>query len=144
MVTLETIKFANATLPAVLPQGYVAVFLGATSGIGEATLKQLALATREKFPRIYIIGRNRQAATSLLAELRQSNISATFEFIERDVSLIREVNEAMREVTIREIKVDLLFMSVGFISFVGRQGEEAGQLLEALIATMLTIVSRDK
>lgn len=56
-------------------------------------------------------------------ELKQINASATFEFLEYDVSLLRDVDRAVRDVVQRERKVDLLFMSVGFISFEGRKGK---------------------
>lgn len=125
MVAINTIKKSNTTaLPQALPQNLTAVFLGATSGIGRSTIKQLAIATDNKSPTIYIVGRSISAAAPLVAELRQSNPSATIEFIERDVSLVKEVDAAMQEVAKRETKVDLLFMSVGFMSFEGRKGND--------------------
>ena len=124
MVAIKTIKTSNSTtLPKSLPQNLTAVFLGATSGIGRSTVKQLAIATDGKSPTIYIVGRSAPAATSLIAELRQSNPSATVEFIERDVSLVKEADAAMQEISKRETKVDILFMSVGFMSFEGRKGK---------------------
>jgi short-subunit dehydrogenase len=126
MVAINTIKKSNTTtLPQTLPQNLTAVFLGATSGIGRSTIKQLAIATDNNSPTIYIVGRSVSAATPLIAELRQSNPSAKIEFIERDVSLVKEVDAAMQEVAKRETKVDLLFMSVGFMSFEGRKGNRS-------------------
>lgn len=123
MVAISIIKESNKhALPAVLPSGLTAVFLGATSGIGLASLKQFVIATDNKSPRVYVVGRSAKAATQLLAELRQSNPSATIEFIERDVSLIREVEPAVEQIKQRESKVDYLFISVGFVSFQGRIG----------------------
>ena len=124
MVAIKAIKTSNSTtLPNSLPQNLTAVFLGATSGIGRSTVKQLAIATDVKSPTIYIVGRSASAATSLIAELRQSNPSANVEFIERDVSLVKEADAAMQEISKRETKVDILFMSVGFMSFEGRKGK---------------------
>ncbi|KAM0269023.1 hypothetical protein ACHAPA_004632 [Fusarium lateritium] len=134
MVAISTIKKSNTTsLPQTLPQNLTAVFLGATSGIGRSTIKQLAIATDNKSPTIYIVGRSTSAATPLIAELRQSNSSATIEFIERDVSLVKEVDAAMQEIVKRETKVDLLFMSVGFMSFEGRK--ETKEKLEPSLTT---------
>lgn len=123
MVALSIIKQSNAqALPAALPSGLVAVFIGATSGIGKATLEQFIVATRDKSPRVYITGRSTAAAVPLLAELRQSNPSASLEFIEQDVSLVRNVDAAVSQIKQNETKVDLLFITVGFISFQGRIG----------------------
>lgn len=124
MVALSIIKESNAkVLPGALSSGLVAVFIGATSGIGKATLEQFIVATRDKSPRVYITGRSTSAAVPLLAELRQSNPSASLEFIEQDVSLIRNVDAAVDQIKQNETKVDLLFVTVGFISFQGRIGK---------------------
>ncbi|KAI1068826.1 hypothetical protein LB507_006304 [Fusarium sp. FIESC RH6] len=134
MVAIKTIKTSNSTtLPKSLPQNLTAVFLGATSGIGRSTVKQLAIATDGKSPTIYIVGRSASAATSLIAELRQSNPSAAVEFIERDVSLVKEADAAMQEISKLETKVDILFMSVGFMSFEGRK--ETREKLEPSLTT---------
>ncbi|KAF7555936.1 hypothetical protein G7Z17_g1814 [Cylindrodendrum hubeiense] len=121
MVAISIIKDSNTkVLPSALPSGLVAVFLGGTSGIGQATLKQFVVATKDKSPRVYIVGRSSKAAYPLLAELRQSNPSASIEFIEQDVSLVRSVDAAVSQIRQHESKVDLLFMSVGFVTFQGR------------------------
>ncbi|KAF5541719.1 dehydrogenase reductase sdr family member 12 [Fusarium mexicanum] len=134
MVAISTIKKSNqSALPQSLPQNLTAVFLGATSGIGRSTIKQLAIATDNKSPTIYIVGRSTSAATPLIAELRQSNPSATIEFIERDVSLVKEADAAMKEIAQRETKIDILFMSVGFMSFEGRK--ETKEKLEPSLTT---------
>ncbi|KAF5649898.1 Dehydrogenase reductase SDR family member 12 [Fusarium sp. NRRL 25303] len=131
MVAINTIKKSNqSALPLALPQNLKAVFLGATSGIGRSTIKQLAIATDNKSPTIYIVGRSTSAATPLIAELRQSNPSAKIEFIERDVSLVKEADAAMKEIAKQETKIDILFMSVGFMSF-----EETKEKLEPSLTT---------
>ncbi|CAF3591031.1 unnamed protein product [Fusarium graminearum] len=134
MVAIKTIKASNSTaLPQTLPDNLTAVFLGATSGIGRSTVKQLAIATDRKSPTIYLVGRSASATTALIAELRQGNPSATIEFIERDVSLVKEADAAMQEISKREEKVDILFMSVGFMSFEGRK--ETNEKLEPSFTT---------
>lgn len=122
MVSLAAVKAGNAALLSTLPTGFTGVFLGATSGIGLHALKQLAIITAEKAPHIYIIGRSAVNAAPLLDELRQSNVSAKFIFIEKDISLVRSVDDVVAEIRRHEEKVDLLFMSPGFISFHGRKG----------------------
>lgn len=130
MVAISVIKESNANvLPSALPSGLTAVFLGATSGIGKETLKQFVVAAKDKSPRIYILGRSFKAAEAQLAELRQSNPSATIEFLEQDVSLVRNVDAFVSQIKQHETKVDLLYISVGFISFQGRKGtpQQAGK-----------------
>lgn len=122
MTSREAVQTANSRLPATLPVGLTAVFLGATSGIGASTLKQLVVATKDKSPRIYVVGRSAAAAIPIVAELRQINTSAQINFIERDVSLVRNVDLVVDEVQKTEDKLDLLFMSVGYMSFEGRKG----------------------
>ncbi|KAI9151392.1 NmrA-like family domain-containing oxidoreductase notO [Paramyrothecium foliicola] len=121
MVAISTIKSSNETvLPSSIPQGLVAFFIGATSGIGQSALKQLADAAKGKSPRLYIVGRSESAAAPLLDHLRRNDDSATVQFIERDVSLLREVDAAADFLKQHERKLDLLFISAGFISFQGR------------------------
>ncbi|KAJ9503061.1 hypothetical protein LTR99_007065 [Exophiala xenobiotica] len=132
MVTLQTIRKSNARI-AELPEGLVALFLGATSGIGQSTLLQFAQhAVR---PHIYIVARRTSApaTTGLLQKLQATNPDATYTIIEKDVSLIRESDDVVEFVQARETKLDLLFESVGFISFTGRQ-----ETIEGLEPSMTT------
>ncbi|KAF4451249.1 Dehydrogenase/reductase SDR family member 12 [Fusarium austroafricanum] len=134
MVAISTIKGSNSTvLPKSLPENLTAVFLGATSGIGRSTTRQFNIATDNKSPTIYIVGRSHSAAVPLIAELREANPSASIQFIERDVSLVKETDAAMKEIANKETKVDLLFMSVGFMSFEGRK--ETKEKLEPSLTT---------
>ncbi|VUC33687.1 unnamed protein product [Clonostachys rosea] len=127
MILLSIVKQSNKTaLPAPLRNGIVAVFLGATSGIGQSALKQFVAAAKDKNSRIYIVGRSTKAASPLLDELRHTDSSASIGFIERDVSLLREVDLATDFIKQRVKKVDLLFLSVGFISFEGRKETSEG------------------
>lgn len=123
MVSYKTIQPSLSTLPSVLPSDLKAVFVGATSGIGRSVLLQFARATASKSPTIYIVGRNAQTSAPLVAEVSSTNPSAKVEFIEKDVSLIQGVDEAVIEIKKSGLdKIDYLIMSVGFISFNGRQG----------------------
>jgi NADP-dependent 3-hydroxy acid dehydrogenase YdfG len=100
--------------------GLVAIFVGATSGVGMGTLKQFAKYATA--PKVYVIGRSKTGATPLLNDLKALNPEATFEFIETEISLIKNVDLACDEIKSKEKKVDILFMSPGYLSFDGRQG----------------------
>ncbi|OTA95223.1 hypothetical protein M434DRAFT_29090 [Hypoxylon sp. CO27-5] len=60
MVSLEAIRNSNSPIAAELPVGLVAAFVGATSGIGEASLEQFVKYARK--PRVYFIGESNKAA----------------------------------------------------------------------------------
>jgi NADP-dependent 3-hydroxy acid dehydrogenase YdfG len=62
MVSLSDIQSSNSRIASTLPRGLVAVFVGATSGIGETTLKQFAKHAHQ--PRVYFIGRSQEAGDS--------------------------------------------------------------------------------
>lgn len=100
--------------------GLVAVFVGATSGIGMGTLKQFAKYAQA--PKVYILGRSKKAAVSLLSEIQSSNPEGKFEFIETEISLMKNVDLACDQIKANEEKVDILFMSPGYLSFDGRKG----------------------
>ncbi|RDW70263.1 hypothetical protein BP5796_08660 [Coleophoma crateriformis] len=120
MVSITNVRTSNATLKNG-PSGLVAVFVGATSGIGLGTLKAFAKSTQE--PTAYVVGRSKKAAAALLDELQKSNPQAKFHFIESEISLIKNVDAVCEEVKSKESKVDILFMSPGYLSFDGRTGE---------------------
>jgi NAD(P)-dependent dehydrogenase (short-subunit alcohol dehydrogenase family) len=120
MVVLEAVRASNRSLRTAVP-GITALFVGGTSGIGQSTLRQLAL-TADK-PNAYIVGRSESNASPFLAELRQINPEGKFNFIEADVSLIRNVDKACEEIKQKETKLNLLFMTAGGISLSGRNGK---------------------
>ncbi|KAH6884864.1 hypothetical protein B0T10DRAFT_539774 [Thelonectria olida] len=126
MVSISTVKAANAQLPTILPNNLVAVFIGATSGIGLSALQQFVIATDSKQPRVYIVGRSASAAAPVIADLRQSNSSAEISFIEQDISLVGNVDKVVDEVKRHEEKLDFLFVSPGFIPFDGRRETSEG------------------
>ena len=130
MVAIQVIRKANGR-SAELPERLVALFLGATSGIGRSALIQFA--TYAVRPRIYIVARRASATTGLLEELREKNRGGTYTVIEKDVSLICETSDVVDFVKTRETKLDLLFASVGFISFSGRH--ETAEGLEPSMTT---------
>lgn len=105
----------------------VAVFVGATSGIGMGTLKQYAKYAQGG--KAYIVGRSKVAAQPLLDELKVSNPTGNFEFIESEISLIKNVDIVCEAIKAKEKKVDILFMSPGFLAAGGRIGSSLQDLL---------------
>lgn len=71
MVSLQAIRESNSRIATGLPAGLVAVFVGATSGIGETTLKQLVKRARQ--PRIYFLGRRESEGNRIQVELKELN-----------------------------------------------------------------------
>lgn len=119
MTPLTGVRASNKQLTAAtVPQ--VAVFVGATAGIGKAALTEL-ISTG--FPvKAYIIGRDEAAFEPALSELRASYSSATLVFLQGELSLLAEAKRLTNIILRREGYIDLLFLSAGFLPFLGRQG----------------------
>lgn len=120
MVKIQDIRRSNSKFKATGERGLIAVFVGATSGIGLGTLKQFA--KHATAPKVYIFGRSKKAASSLLEELQSLNPDGTFIFMETEVSLIKNVDIACAEIKSRERKIDVLFLSPGYLTLEGRNG----------------------
>jgi NAD(P)-dependent dehydrogenase (short-subunit alcohol dehydrogenase family) len=110
MVALPTVRTSNALLSTKVP-GLVAVFVGATSGIGECSLKAFAKHTRK--PRTYFIGRSQEAGDRIRAECQAINPQGEFIFMKVDTSLIRNVDKACAEIKAKENTINILFLSTG-------------------------------
>jgi NAD(P)-dependent dehydrogenase (short-subunit alcohol dehydrogenase family) len=120
MVLLADVRTSNSALREGRP--IVAVFAGATSGIGESTLKALAFNANQ--PRVYIIGRNEARAAALVKECHKLCPEGVFNFLKSDLSLLTNVDELCEKIKQREKggRLDLLFMSQGYITLEGRKG----------------------
>jgi short-subunit dehydrogenase len=110
MVNLPDIRSSNEQIVAALP-GLVAVFVGATSGIGEATLIEFARHARQ--PLVYFVGRSQEAGDRIQAECRRLNPAGIFNFIRADLSLIRNVDQVCDDIQNKEKTINLLFLSCG-------------------------------
>jgi NADP-dependent 3-hydroxy acid dehydrogenase YdfG len=64
MVEKDKIRSSNQKLTTTLPSGLVAVFVGATNGIGEYTIKAFVKYTVK--PRVYLVGRSKEAAERIV------------------------------------------------------------------------------
>ncbi|KAI3332430.1 NAD(P)-binding protein [Xylariaceae sp. AK1471] len=130
MVLLSSVRLSNSLISSTLPTGLVALFIGATSGIGEATLKKFArYATR---PRAYFIGRSQEAADRIVAECKAFNPGGQYIFRKADVSLIRVVDEVCEEIKAKEQDINILFLSSGVPSMDRSKTPEDIHLLAAL------------
>ncbi|KAF8207765.1 hypothetical protein K438DRAFT_2074769 [Mycena galopus ATCC 62051] len=125
MVALQMVLQSNANIPQ-LRSGLVALFVGATSGIGESTLQQLA--RHAPAPRIYSVVRPQTVAAheAVLASLRESNPTATLTIITAEISLVSEIDKIVAAVTQKETKLDILVWSAGGMAFDGRVDTREG------------------
>jgi NAD(P)-dependent dehydrogenase (short-subunit alcohol dehydrogenase family) len=123
MVALTEVRASNASLKS-LPANLVAIFVGGTSGIGLYTARELVRNTTS--PHVYLIGRNQTEATKIIEELKAINSSSQVSFIQKDVSLLKNVDEACSEIQAKEKHVNLLFMTCGYFTFTGRDETTEG------------------
>ncbi|XP_014557488.1 hypothetical protein COCVIDRAFT_36969 [Bipolaris victoriae FI3] len=117
MVAISEVRSYNASLKSVLPNP-VAVFVGGTSGIGLFTARELVRHTVS--PTVYLIGRNATEASKIVNELREINSASKVSFIQKDVSLLKNVDEVCNEIKSKEKHVNILFMTCGYLTLKGR------------------------
>ena len=111
MVSLTDVQYSNSRIASALSPGLVAVFVGATSGVGETSLKQFAKHARK--PRVYFVGRSQEAGERIAAECKALNSEGMYTFIKADTSLICTVDDVCRDIKSKEKIVNLLFLSTG-------------------------------
>lgn len=111
MVTLSATETSNSRISSDLPAGLVAVFVGATSGIGEYALKEFA--RQAKSPKIYFVGRSEDAANRIIAESKDLNPTGQYTFIRSDVSLLKNVDAVCQQILAKENSINLLFQTQG-------------------------------
>lgn len=115
MVTLEQVRASNALIRSGFPTRLVVVFVGATSGIGEYTLK--AFVKHASQPCVYFVGRSQEAGKRITAELQNLNSRGEYTFIQSDVSLLKNVDEVCRTISAQEKAINLLVLSQGTLVF---------------------------
>ncbi|KAH8810902.1 hypothetical protein F5884DRAFT_780728 [Xylogone sp. PMI_703] len=124
MVSISAVRAANAQVSQ-LKTSTTAIFVGGTSGIGRATLLELA-RRKTKSLRVYIIGRNASSQQDLLNQLREINPKGDFIFLETQITLLAEVKRVCDEIKTREKSIDLLWLSAGALPFDGRKETSEG------------------
>src|ERR1700760_934104 len=126
MVSAKEARAANAALKSRYDT-LTAVFVGATNGIGLATLK--AFAKHIPKPKAIIVGRSRSKFEPELKNLHSINSNGEYIFIESpDVNLIKGIDAACAQIKkqLSSSQIDLLFTSQGYISFAGRENNADG------------------
>ena len=111
MVSLTEVKTLNAKAAEVLPPNLVAVFAGATSGIGEASLKAFAKHTVR--PKVYFIGRSQESGDRVKTELNRLNPDGEYIFVKADMSLLKTVDDVCNNIKKKETFINVLFLSQG-------------------------------
>ncbi|KAJ8096603.1 hypothetical protein POJ06DRAFT_297616 [Lipomyces tetrasporus] len=127
MVQLSTVKSSNALIASSLPPKLVAVFVGATSGIGETSLKQFAKHACQ--PRIYFVGRSQQAGDRIAKECKSLNPEGEYIFVKADVSLLNNVDEVCEDLKKKESHINVLFQSQGTLDLTSETSENLNLLL---------------
>ncbi|KAH6877741.1 hypothetical protein BKA58DRAFT_81412 [Alternaria rosae] len=123
MVSLDIVRAHNASLKT-LPPHQVAVFVGGTSGIGFFTAREFVRTTTS--PHVYLIGRNATEAGKIMDELNSINSSSQISFIQKDISLLKNVDQACNEIKGKEKQVNMLFMTCGYLTMKGRDETAEG------------------
>jgi NAD(P)-dependent dehydrogenase (short-subunit alcohol dehydrogenase family) len=98
-----------------------AVFVGGTSGIGEAMASTFARMTKGN-ANIIIVGRNRDAADRIISSFPKPtpDKGVKHEFIQCDVSLLKNVHATTSYMLSRLDKINFLVISPGYINLTGR------------------------
>lgn len=133
MVALDIVRSYNTAL--FKSQPLVAVFTGATFGIGEHSARALAAAhgTDGKGLRVYIVGRNEAAGTKVTSECQKICPTGQFRYLcAKDLSLLKDVDRVSAEIIRLEqeeekktgvkARIDLLVMSHAHLALEPRQG----------------------
>jgi NAD(P)-dependent dehydrogenase (short-subunit alcohol dehydrogenase family) len=131
MVKLTTITAANSAF--IKRQPLTAVFVGATNGIGEFTVRELCKTHGQDGPglRIIMVGRNEKAAQTIIEECKTVCSTASFHFVQAgDISLLQGVDKACNDIgdilaTNNAPGIDILIQSQGRVEFGGRIGKSS-------------------
>ncbi|KAF9477268.1 NAD(P)-binding protein [Pholiota conissans] len=120
MPSLTAIRASNAAFKHSISQQPIAVFVGGTSGIGQGMAEVFADNTKGD-SHIVIVGRNRDAAERTLSSFPKptSGVVAR-EFVQCDVTLMKNVQQATTDILARYPKINYLVMSPGIMTFDGR------------------------
>ncbi|KAJ7154044.1 NAD(P)-binding protein [Mycena filopes] len=124
MPSLSAVRtFNGAFAPSYTP---VAIFVGGTSGIGQGMAEAFARQTKGN-AHIVLVGRNRAAAESILATFpKPTTPGVSHEFVECDISLMKNVHRVAGELRARLPKVNFLVLTAGVLTLKGRDETEEG------------------
>lgn len=119
MVAYSAVLASNAQISTHMKKPFVALFAGATSGIGEVTLTTLLKYVPQ--PRIYLFARNETSAERVIAKCQQINPQGQYTFVKADLSSIKETDHACDFVKSTEVSVNLVVVSAGEIKLGSRK-----------------------
>ncbi|KAF8987689.1 NAD(P)-binding protein, partial [Hymenopellis radicata] len=127
MPKLNFAKAANASFkPSYIP---IAVFVGGTSGVGEAMVKALSSYTSGRV-HLVIIGRNRAAAAKTFSSLPRPTDGdgqpVLRDFVYCDAYLMKNITAACQELSEKLPKINFLVLSAGYFRPTGRVETEEG------------------
>ena len=126
MSSLASIRAANLSIGSSLPYHPVAIFVGGTAGVGAGMARTFA-RHRNGDAHIILVGRNRAAAEEIIASFpKPEGKEAKYEFIECDVTLMRNVHKTTAELKERLPKVNFLVCSTGIMTLDGRIESDEG------------------
>lgn len=126
MPSLSSIRAANLSIGSSLPYRPVAIFVGGTAGIGAGMARAFA-RHRDGDAHIILVGRNRAAAEEIIASFpKPEGKEPKYEFVECDLTLMRNVRKTTAELKERLLKVNFLVMSPGIMTFDGRTESDEG------------------
>lgn len=125
MPPLASIRPSNLAAGSGLTYSPVAVFVGGTSGIGAGMARAFA-RHRNGDAHIIIIGRNRAAAEEVIASFPKPTGKEQHEFVECDVTLMRNVRKTTSELVERLPKVNFLVLTQGMMTMKGRDETDEG------------------
>ncbi|CAE6428542.1 unnamed protein product [Rhizoctonia solani] len=122
MPSLSVVRAANlAAVPKYRP---TALFLGGTSGVGQAVAEALAQVTNGN-SHIVLCGRNKSAANKIFEGLPKAPDSK-YEFEQCDAALMSNVRNTTSSLVGRLPKLNYLVLSPGFLTLKGRDETSEG------------------
>ncbi|KAF8188967.1 hypothetical protein BJ912DRAFT_967523 [Pholiota molesta] len=131
MPSLAAIRTSNAAFQRSSSHLPVAVFVGGTSGIGQGLAEVFANNTKGN-SHIIIVGRNRDAAERILSSFpKPDSGSVAREFVQCDVTLMKNVQQASQDILARYPKINYLVMSPGIMTMQG-QAKDDGEHVAAM------------
>jgi len=127
MPSLSVVRSANLTAaPKYRP---VALFLGGTSGVGQAVAEALANVTKGN-SHIILCGRNQSAANKIISSLPKAPLTvdagSNYEFEPCDATLMSNVGQTTASLLERLPKVNYLVLTPGFLTLKGRDETAEG------------------
>ncbi|KAJ3330026.1 hypothetical protein HDU93_000674, partial [Gonapodya sp. JEL0774] len=96
--------------------GQVAVITGGSSGIGKATVRELA----RKQARVFVLGRNPEKTTEAINEVVKETGNPNIEFIQCDLLDLKSVDKAASSFASKGLPVHMLILNGGIASLTGK------------------------